>query len=433
MRSLSCMALLLAACIFDPNTKNAAQGVVPDADPAAPDADTTDADPTAPDADTTDAAPGTPDASPDPFCGWGYDPEHFDPCEDPPVSLAALSLATPNAGAITYVYNTTNGTLQDPQGGSVVHASTVLLGNRILWTSDFDLTSVANLRVVGSLPLVIASKSNVDIDGDISVASFFQGGLSAGAGSEPAACIGAGRGEDCSHGGAGGGGGAFSGAGGIGGDGAAGHNDCDNPDEFNDGSFESTGGAGGTSALTPAVLRGGCAGEEGGEGNGLNTFGEGAPGGGAIHLTAATTLTVTGRINAGGGGGRGATGSRAAGGGGGSGGMIGIEALNIELVAGGVLAANGGGGGGGGNNNGGQDGEDAAINGAQAQGGAPEAGQGTAGGDGGWLGDVDGGSPVLTANRGGGGGGGGAGYILYYQDTTPTLTSTLSPAAIVAP
>jgi hypothetical protein len=366
-------------------------------------------------------------------CGWGYDPVHFDPCLDPPATLNPLNLNMAGTSP-PYVYDTSSGTLLDPMMNSVPHTSTVVLGNRIIWTSDFELDTDVNLRVMGTMPLIIASKSSMDIKGNISVSSLFLSTFLPGAGSEPAACgtNPSGRGEDCEHGGAGGGGGGFGGAGGTGGKGASGHTDCDSPDEFGDGNIESTGGTGGGMAAIPTVLRGGCAGREGGEGNGGATFGIGAPGGGAIHLTAATTLTVTGSINAGGAGGRKATGSRAAGGGGGSGGMIGVEAIMIDLAFGGVVAANGGGGGGGGNGSGAEDGEDAPQNGDQANGGAPES-QGTAGGDGGWLNTANGGSVTPTAQRGGGGGGGGAGYILYYQDSTPGVAATISPAAIPAP
>jgi hypothetical protein len=430
-------ALLLAACNFDTSTSAGTGGPIdadlfaPDADPNAPDAD-----PNAPDANPNapDANPNAPDAQVIAFCGWEYDPVYFDPCMDPSATLNPLNLDMANDpmnGEPPYIYNTNGaGTLSDPMGNFVTHTSTVVGTNRILWTSSFNIASAARLRVIGDMPLVIASKSTIDIDGALSVASLFPSDTLVareGAGTEPLACATtpAAPGESCSHGGAGGGGGAFSGDGGKGGNAAVGR-DCAGA-----AGTGSVGGTGGGLAAIPAILRGGCAGGRGGEGDGTDKFGIGGPGGGAVHLTAVTTLRVTGRIHAGGAGGRKATGNRAAGGGGGSGGMIGLEAATIELT-GGVISANGGGGGGGGNGAGALDGDDALPTGAQAEGGDPE-NQGTKGGDGGWVDDANGASVPGQAERGGGGGGGGAGYILTYQDSTPTLGATISPLAIAVP
>ena len=67
------------------------------------------------------------DAPPDPFCGWGYDPVHFDPCMDPPGTLNPLILNLPG----TYTYDTSNnGTLLSPAGDPVTHEAPM---------GDFDL------------------------------------------------------------------------------------------------------------------------------------------------------------------------------------------------------------------------------------------------------------------------------------------------------
>jgi len=417
MRWAAILLVLGAACQFDPSGLATDGGATDNVDAA-------------------DATLGSPDA--DPFCGWGYDPVHFDPCAQPPAGLQPLSL-TISGSMPPYVYNTTNGVLRDPMMTAVDHQNTEFNGYRILWTSDFEIASGAILHAIGTMPLIIASKSDIDIAGDLTVASFFNMEFVSGAGSEPTACPNSEppyrRGEDCEHGGGGGGGGAFSGNGGNGGLGAPAHTNCNDPDEFVDGNTGATGGLGGVSVSAPMILRGGCEGREGGErNNGSTDFGIGAPGGGAVHLTAAGTLTVTGRINAGGGGGRKSTGSRSGGGGGGSGGMIGLEAIKIDLAAGGVLAANGGGGGGGSGDNGPAfAGDDASPDGAQALGGAGEPTKGSDGGDGSWMSVLNGETALVSPDRGGGGGGGGAGYILYYQDTEPDLSAEITPAAIAAP
>ncbi len=114
--------------------------------------------------------------------------------------------------------------------------------------------------------------------------------------------------------------------------------------------------------------------------------------------------------------------------------MIGLEATTIDVQSGAVLAANGGGGGGGANGGGAEDGDDAPLDGTQAFGGVGETNRGSDGGNGSFMGALNGVTAAPSPDRGGGGGGGSAGYILYYQDTTPNLSATIiSPAAMAGP
>jgi hypothetical protein len=119
------------------------------------------------------------------------------------------------------------------------------------------------------------------------------------------------------------------------------------------GSFGARGGAGGAawlvtdggtspSAITNAVLRGGCPG-----GDGAGSPGTGRLGGGAVLLVARQNLTIDGAVNASGAGGGGGvivpSVLLGGGGGGGSGGMIILDAATVNTS--GQCFANGGGGG----------------------------------------------------------------------------------------
>ena len=386
---------------------------------------------------TPDGPPGTPDAmlpdAMDPFCGWGYDPVHFDPCNDPPEPLNPLVLDMPGV----YEYDTGNGgVLTDPNGDPVMHDNSRPNNLRLVWASSVTIASGTTLRVFGNRPMVLASKSNLDVQGNIDASSYWDNGegdfsIGADAEPEPSACNTAGNGETCEHGGAGGGGGGFGGNGGNGGEGS------NNRDCAGGQNVSSVGGLGGDMLAAPNTnLHGGCFGGDGGDRD-SETFGVGGPGGGAFHLTAGEMLTIAGRVHANGAGGRGSSGDRAAGGGGGSGGMIGLEASTLTLQSTAVLSANGGGGGGGAGGGGGDSGspgQDAPDTGVQATGGLGDPGDGGDGGDGGWDSQHNGMPGINAPDRGGGGGGGSAGYIILYNNVTPNGTAmAVSPAPIPAP
>lgn len=412
-----------AGCRFDPSGIGL-DGAPPDAPvtpDAAPDALVPDADPLVPDAaQFPDAA--VPDA--DVCLPWPQTPTHFDPCT---VVQPTGGLRLDQAG--TYAYDTGAGTLTAPDGVTTIpHASQVLGGAvRLVSVDSFYIDATARLRATGPHPLLIASWSTIDIEGSIDVSSDNVSNPAAGAGAGTGTCNAAGAGGQNGNGGGGGGGGGFGGDGGIGGAG-------DNSD--------GTRGAAGTAlASPPAQVRGGCPGAKGGWGDRSDGSGAGRPGGGAVQLTAKTSITISGVLHAGGAGGGRASGDigsgdqsrRSGGGGGGSGGLIGLEAPSITLEATAVLAANGGGGGGGCDGNAAQNGSSGAAGNTAAQGGNGE-GQGGDGGDGSAGATLTGG-PGQSASRGGGGGAGGAGFILTRSTAPVTVTAgaIVSPPATVAP
>jgi hypothetical protein len=262
----------------------------------------------------------------------------------------------------------------------------------ILFVSSFTLQAGATLRPTSPnlhRAFGVASTGPIEIIGIIN-------GADAGAGARVDADCGASTGkpgDDLATGGGGGGGGAFAGKGG---DGSKGNADGTN----------SNGGAGGTAiAARPMSPIGGCDGGPGGDGSGSG--GEGGDGGGAVYLASATSISISGVIDVGGGFGARGGNNADAGGGGGAGGMILIES-KLVLVSG-VMVANGGGGGEGNTN--GVDGESGRRDALRAKGGSLGDANGGDGADGGARGNLDGASTTDLQNGGGGGGGGGAGFV----------------------
>lgn len=283
---------------------------------------------------------------------------------------------------------------------------------------------VSATTVTGSKPLVLWATGNINVSGNIDVASHQGGGVGAGAN------LGCGTYSDIpadsagtSTGAAGGGaGGSFRSPGGNGGQGD---------------SVASSGGATLGAVGIPTTLRGGCIGQKGGNGNpgGASNGGDPGAGGGSLYLVAGGTITVSPTIviNASGAGGTRLvntnSGFRAGGGGGGSGGMIKLHA-SAFTVTGALFMANGGGGSSGGdNNNAGTSGSDPStttpgtaatggpVNNAGGAGGngfastALASTQASAGGD-------------VGSNRGGGGGGGGGGHVEANLALTGATVST---------
>ncbi|MGE5184740.1 MAG: hypothetical protein ACM31C_21860, partial [Acidobacteriota bacterium] len=189
--------------------------------------------------------------------------------------------------------------------------------------------TVSSSYATGNYPLVLVASDSITI-GDLDISAHGTAGADPGAGGNPNGA--------CSFGttpqtdGSGGGGGAGATLATQGGDGGSGNAAAAS------GGTASPGGA-------PSRLRGGCRGQNGGDGGGL-THGSGGNGGGAVYLVAGNTITITGSINASGAGAGGA-GVFGGGGGGGGGGMIVLDAPSI-MASGAVLIANGGGGGAGG-------------------------------------------------------------------------------------
>jgi hypothetical protein len=397
---------LQAGCFFDPS---GIAGQPPDANPSA-------------DAPVTPDGPLPPDAPlEDPCRDWTPVPSHFDPCEivDPE---GGLTLDMPG----TYTYDTNSGTLRDPANAIVPHAHEVLMTPepdiRLVSVDSFTLGPDSTLRATGAIPLLIASWSTITVDGTIDVSSGTT--IGPGAGANTGTCNGPTAGTQASGGGGGGGAG-FGDDGGNGGTGDDG-----------DGARGSKGSKLGS---PPANVRGGCAGAKGGAGDRQDGGGDGGKGGGALQLTARQSITVSGKLHAGGQGGRPADADiggsdesrRSGGGGGGSGGMLGLEAPMITVGADAILAANGGGGGGGCNTGLAVAGQDGQLDTTRASRGAGEDGGGD-GGDGGSVTTASGQSgQSADENRGGGGGGGGVGFII--MSTTPSITGSpkISPAHVM--
>ena len=358
-------------------------------------------------------------------------PRHFMPCALP-APLGDLRLSS------GYVYDTDHGAFLG--GPKLDHASVVTAQPdgtpaRVISVGSFAIDGGVRLRVIGSLPLIVASWSDIAIGGVIEVDSTL--GALSGAGANPAACSTgapqAGEPGVASRGSGGGGGGAFGGAGGKGG-----IADVDNQPGRQ-------GGAGGTAvamAMRATTVRGGCPGARGGSiGPGATapltamTAASGGAGGGAIQLTARgrVALSAGAVIEAGGAGGVGGPGGEAGGGGGGSGGFIGLEGTMVTLASGSIVAANGGGGGGGASNTApGGTGSNATANNNAAPGGNGAAGAG--GGLPGAANTTLAGGSANDANSfdeaGGGGGGGGAGVIVVRGTVTMTGAQVSPPVTV---
>lgn len=393
-----------------------------------------------------DIPPDVPDAAPDVCMMW--DPEHFDPCmvggpQDPPAFDGAAS---------PYTYDTTTdgGVLRD-KNGLVLATSNVVITQSdssqvALWNlSSLTLPQNIVINIIGTKPLIIASWSTMQIDGvldagshtdEVDAAAGIDSTVQLGAGASSANCaqLAGGPGADgVSTGGSGGGGGAgFYGTGATGSIGDA-------------GSGNTAGGSGGA-ALTPTVIRAGCAGGASGKaGAGAvvspatsESLANPGSGGGALVLAVRNSLAIgaMGRVLAGGGGGAGSPlGSACGGGGGGSGGYLGLDAPTIGVT--GVVAANGGGGGGGsGFANQGNQGADGLASDARAQGGmaipGPDCGERGGRGGAGPVISINGETNNVVDGCGGGGGGGGAGHVLVWSGGYGS-TGTVSPDPIVMP
>jgi hypothetical protein len=397
-----------ASCTFNPSAQIGAGGPDgsieprPDADPLRP-----------------DARLGAPDASvpPDarPGCEtWTPRPTHFESC-DLPAPLGPLTLEM----AGEYVYDTDAVTLLDPQGNQIAHASVELSGNppvRVVSVDRLLVGNVARLRAVGSKPLLVASWSEIVVEGAIDVSS----NAVSGAGASTGDCTPSGAGGQDNEGGGGGGGGGLGGNGGKGGNGADGGGGGGN--------------AGGTMP-TPGTVRGGCPGARGGIGNGGDGSGAGGAGGGALQLTARSRIDIRGQLHGGGAGGQGGRcpqGNRSGAGGGGSGGLLDLEAPTIAFGPDAIVAANGGGGGEGCQGGTSDSGGAGQASDDRAQGAIGSSTSGGDGGDGSAGSNLDGtdggnGTAVVFDRGSGGGGGGGAGYIIIEGVESVSNGAVLSP------
>lgn len=289
----------------------------------------------------------------------------------------------------------------------------------LIYATAVTITGNGSLTATGSRPLAIASSSTLTIDGALDVGSH---GPQRGPAADAMGCTFATVPELDRGGGAGAAGGSLTQPGGDGGIG-----DSDNSVDPDGTAAAGTHGA----TIKITVLRGGCAGQAGGDeapGGGANG-GAGGHAGGALYLFARQSLTITGDVRATGAGGGGGQ-VQAGGGGGGTGGLVVIESPSITIS--GRVAANGGGGGQGGgrlnqNDISGNPGTDGAMGTTAAAGGSGVASGDPRFGFGGAGGATTAAVGGTTANFGGGGGGGAAG-VIELIGTTQLSGSTISPA-----
>ena len=350
------------------------------------------------DASTRDGTRNDSTTGADAPCSWAL---HFDACSIAPPPPVGVVLT-----AGSWIFNTDTGLfVPTPLTGAFRTSDTTQSGSGpavVLVLDSFVVQSGAVLRVTGSKPLIVGAWTTISVNGVID-AGTRRNGL-AGAGSLTATCApdGAGPGAATDAGGGGGGGG-LRGAGGTGGvgDGAA-------------------GGSAGLARAVPSFVRAGCSGASGG----LTGFGVGGPGGGAIELAARTSISITGKVTAGGAGGQGGgqTGIKGGGGGGGSGGFIGIDSPALVLGSNAELVANGGGGGGGGNGLA-QPGKDSIGDSGSATGGSGA----ITGGAGSSMSTLVGETPGFSGD-GGAGAGGGAGFILVRAPNLDDQGALISPS-----
>ena len=383
----------------------------PDDDGAAIDA--TDGDAPATDASTIDARPL--DASPTDASIDGM---------APPVVVAYLAPADAFVGTGDLTVGTTTlntdsltftPTITLPPGASLT-AVLQQAGTSVAVLHVRDLTINGVLSVRGSRPLAIVAGGTVRIIGTIDAAADLArpgaGGFTMGPTAGGAGLI---NGSNDSGGGGGGNGrvggrgGNVAGVGPIGGA-AGGQIGPGTTTELRGGS----GGGAGARTCVPAAT--------------------GGAGGGAVLVYAATAISVTGTISAGGGAGN--SGENCTGTNGGSGGGSGghIDLQSPSIVGGGRLAANGGSGSGAAGSSGGgsgDPGENARLDMTPAIGGTGGTGSppGTSGGNGaaGVTEATNGGDLPTNGNTGGGGGGAGVIVLRYHPALPPSDAVTTSP------
>jgi hypothetical protein len=302
-------------------------------------------------------------------------------------------------------------------------------GPALCVVTGVNVTVTGSLVAIGGRPLVLVATDTLTVNGSgtIDVSSVSGDGARRGAGGNATECSRSQNGEDNDGGAGGGAGGSF---GTVGGRGGTGDTNNDPP-----GGGLGVGGEPGSAQPSTTVLRGGCIGGAGGDGEGpRNAGGPGGDGGGAVYLIAGSRIAVDGNVFASGAGGRvttGMDGRQEGAGGGGSGGMIVLDAPTIQVN--GRVVANGGAGGGGGGAVGGTPGGDGSTtqwnqraaagvgDPAPPNGPAGNGAQGTAGGA---TNNLEGGNSVLGA----GGGAGGLGVVVTYG--TLNGGAMMSPAPI---
>jgi hypothetical protein len=266
---------------------------------------------------------------------WPYVPGNVDVSDDGP--LADLTRSDVLLDCDSTIDSTTPSTtgfcngepdmvfFEQPGGGEVL----------VVVMSSLQIDAGSTLYLTGTRPIVLLVEGDATISGTIDASA---AGTMSGAGADDAVCaasvgVTGNDGSTSNIAGATGGGGGGFGTPGT----ASGSSNATNS--------VAGGMAGGEPTLVP--LRGGCRGGAGGFKGTSGTRAAYGGGGGAMQLSVAGTLTLTGVLRAAGGGGAPGAAAQGGGGGGGSGGAILIEAQTLAIDPAAVIAANGGAGGGG--------------------------------------------------------------------------------------
>ena len=299
----------------------------------------------------------------------------------------------------------------------------------LLVARNIIIPASSTVRVTGTLPVIILASGTVTIDGvlDLSAEGSTPGPggyLGAPVTTGNASVRGPQRGNNGMSAGvfldSGGGGGGHCGSGGAGG-----------------GADTVVGGSGGTGIAT--TLEPLSTGSGGGFGQGglrrvSSDVTPGGAGGGAIQISSAVSISISGRIDVGGGGGQGGRNNMnwGAGGGGGAGGGILLEAPVLTLEDGAELLATGGGGGAGRDGSSAPAGQDGRRLAGPAAGGIPTGLRSADGGDSGGGAVPDGmdGETNTAGDGNGGGGGGGVGCIVLRALVPSAPGGTLSPSDV---
>jgi hypothetical protein len=373
-------------------------GAMPSEDAAGPDGGPVDM----PDADATvETDSGPVQATPE----FSYAPGNFDPTAPAVAGLArehiALDCVAPGFDSTDLAFSNWCG----PEPTVLVIDQRDGTDAVLLVMDTLDVASGSTLLLTGNRPVIFAVFGDARVSGRIDAsARAEQPGPGADRFCESATGSHGANGGSYSGAGGGGGGGFGSpgGGGGRGGNGFTGTTPA----------AVSGGAVAGNSTISP--LRGGCSGGRGGIGSGDSGPGAaGGGGGGAVQISAAGRLEVTGGVLAVGGGGGVGSGAQDGGGGGGSGGAIVLEGSPLAIDGAAVISANGGAGGAGQPTPSGSQtstpGADGLDSISASPGGEGSDGGGTGGHGAARVADATGGATGDSGVRGAGGGGGGGG------------------------
>jgi hypothetical protein len=318
----------------------------------------------------------------------------------------APSAATPSFDTLTITTSSTNAQCTLYTISNSTQQVCVITGETITISGALRAEGAYPLLLLAHGDITIGSFGSIDVSGNPGLGTPAAANAMCGTGIVPRAVIGfAGGGAGGSFGSVGGGGGASG------------------TNTVQAGGFPDS-----TPPSVPTYPRGGCNGQDGGNGTAGTVAADRGGGGGAVYLISQTQITLDGVVNASGAGAPSQAGIVGAGGGG-SGGLIGLDAPSILLDS--IVIANGGGGAAGNTSMGSGVSPDPSTGvTTAAMGGKSPGGAGGDGGAGAYRSGTSGsGAPI--ASGAGGGGGGGVGYVIAIgaigglspNSVSPTITA----------